>query len=283
MTAFDDHTWLDHLLDDASVFPPSSLPLPAAVTRFREHRASAYSGIVGNLVVPDVRLPELLEVLDEHDGEDETLPVSVLVTGGAGALESAVRWASRAPLLDLRSVRIALRADGNELAANARRVLTAVDVLDEDLSGARFHVELPTLHGEPSTGWLSALDEVAAAGTCVTLRTGGPDGCPSAEDVAAAIEAVLDRELPFSCVGGLRSAVREDADSHGVLNLLVATRACLDGEDAVDALRATSAYALLDGRDPAALERTRRWLLTVGTPDVLEPHHDLVELGVLAS
>ena len=117
--------------------------------------------------------------------------------------------------------------------AATRRVLTAVDVLEDDLSGARLYVELPTLHGEPSTGWLGALDEVAAGGACATLRTGGPDGCPAVEDVVAAIDAVLDRELPFSCVGGLRSAVREDDDGHGVLNLLVATRACLDGEDAV--------------------------------------------------
>lgn len=281
-------SWLTGLIDDAAIFPPGNLPLDRAVAEHREHRASEYADMLGGFVISDVRLPELIDVLDERD-DDEMLGLSLVVTGGAGAIEPAVRWATRAPLTHLRAVEIALR-DEEDLAHNARRVLTAVDQLD--LDGVEVYVEPPRLRGEPTAGWLAALDELASGSSSAEVRakfrTGGTeqDAFPTCGELADAIDAALDRELAFKCTAGLHHAVRQvEAETglthHGFLNVLLATRACLEGGDASEVLAEESAAVLVADLDPEELARTRRWFTGFGSCSVLEPHDDLVELGLL--
>lgn len=277
--------WLTGFIDDAAIFPPGNLPLDRAVAEHREHRAAEYAGLLGGFVVSDLRLPELIDIADERD--DETpLPVNVVVTGGAGAIEGAVRWAARASTLTLRAVEFALR-DEDDLAHNARRAITALDRVDE-LGDALVHLEMPPLRGEPTHRWLAALDEVAARGFSVKFRTGGVEQAafPTCAELGAAIEAVLDRELTFKCTAGLHHAVRHHdpvtgLTHHGFLNVLRATRAALDGVDCSEVLAAESAEALLEDFDPDEAERTRRWFTGFGSCSVLEPHDDLVELGLV--
>lgn len=283
MEAHNGSTWLAEFFDDASAFPPASVPLDRAVATYRGHQQSEFAGLLGNLVVPDVKLPDVIDVLDGLDGAEESdrvLPITLLVTGGAGAVGPAIRWASRAPVLDLRTIEVALR-DEDDLAHNAQRFLAAVDAVEDDIAEVSVFVELPRWQGEPTRGWLSALDEIAAAEWGVKLRTGGID--PS--DLAICFDAALDRELPFRCTGLATPAITQvdqatGALQLGFLNLLVATRGCLEGEDAAALLVDASAAALLAGRDAETLTRTRRWLRGIGTPDLLEAHDDLVELGV---
>ena len=136
------------LVDDAAIFPPGDAPLPEAVTAHRRHRSSAHADLVGGFVVGDARLPQLLEVLRSGDAAGEPLEVSVVVSGGAGAMEPAVRW-SGSPELRLVGLEIALR-DEADLAHNARRVVTAADQLvasghlDDDVP---VYVEPPRLYG----------------------------------------------------------------------------------------------------------------------------------------
>ena len=181
-------------------------------------------------MVSDVRIPDLLEVLTLSPGDP--LPVTVVVTGGAGGIEPASRWASGSELLELRSLEIALR-DLDDLAGNARRIAIAADTgLDVPV-----HVEpplAPELVG--GHGWSAALDVVAEHELRLKWRTGGatPDMFPSAETVATALDAALDRELPFKASAGLHHALRHRDDStglehHGFLNVLLATRAAFDG------------------------------------------------------
>jgi len=277
--------WLSGFVDDASMFPPGNLPLDRAVAEHREHRVSEYADLVGGFVVSDLKLPDLIAELGEHP--ENPLAINVVVTGGAGAIEPAVRWATRAPSTRLRTLEIALR-DEDDLAHNARRVLAARDQLAADLEEVVVHVEPPRLRGAPTAGWLSALDELAAGDVRLKFRTGGvdQDAFPTCGELADAIEAALDRELPFKCTAGLHHAIRQaDAATgithHGFLNVLLATRACLDGADGSEVLAEESAAALLDGLDPEALDRTRRWFTSFGCCAVLEPHDDLVELGLV--
>jgi hypothetical protein len=280
-------TWLAHLVDDAAIFPPGNAPLDRAVTEHLGHRAADYADLVGPFVVSDVKLPDLVEVVSAVESVGTPLAVAVVVTGGAGAIEPAVRWATRAPELELRSLEIALR-DEDDLAHNARRVVAALDALAADLDGVTANVEPPRVHGEPSPGWLGALDVLAAREVPLKFRTGGvdADAFPTSSELAAGIGAALDRELPFKCTAGLHNAVRHrdpetGFEHHGFLNVLLATRAALDGEDAA---------AVLDDPDPVvrvkevgddALARTRRWFTSFGSCSVLEPHDDLVDLGLL--
>ncbi|MBO9523175.1 MAG: hypothetical protein J7518_16705 [Nocardioidaceae bacterium] len=279
--------WLHGFVDDAAIFPPGNAPLDRAVAEYRDHRASEYADLVGGFVVSDVRLPELIDVLDDRD-DDAVLDLNLVVTGGAGAIEGGVRWATRAPTTRLAAVEIALR-DEDDLAHNARRVLTAVDQLAAELDGVEVYVEPPRLRGEPTSGWLAALDELAMRdGMRAKFRTGGveQDAFPTCGELADAIGAALDRELAFKCTAGLHHAVRHvDPETglthHGFLNVLLATRASLDGRDASDVLAEESAVALLEGLDVEELARTRRWFTGLGSCSILEPHDDLVELGLL--
>jgi hypothetical protein len=278
--------WLTNLVDDAAIFPPGNVPLDRAVAEHRTHRASEYAAMVGGFVVTDVKVPDLIDELDERD-DDEELTINLVVTGGAGAIEPAVRWATRAPLLRLGALECALR-DEDDLAHNARRVCAALDALEEELADVNVFVEPPRVAGWPTHGWLAAVDELAMRELPLKFRTGGvtEDAFPTPVELAAAISAALDRELPFKCTAGLHHAVRHtDPETgfthHGFLNVLAATRACLDGHDTEAVLEETDGEALLRGLDESALESTRRWFTGFGSCSVLEPHDDLVELGLI--
>lgn len=283
------------LVDDAAIFPPGNAALPQAVSAHREHLNASYAALVGAFVISDIRLPELIDVLVDAPGDP--LAVSVVVTGGAGSVEPAVRWASGADEVDLRCIELALR-DENDLAHNARRFITAVGQvladghLDEDVT---VFVETPRLFDQPPThSWLVALDEVAAMGMRLKFRTGGAtaDSFPSSSELATCIAAALDRELPFKCTAGLHNALRHrDEESgfehHGFLNVLLATRATVDGattEEVVAILDETEAAAITSRLDAAGsnnLASSRRWFTSFGSCSVLEPLEDLLELDLL--
>jgi hypothetical protein len=151
---------------------------------------------------------------------------------------------------------------------------------------------MPRLYGSPPTpDWFGALDEIAAGELRLKLRTGGEDAdaFPSPHELAGCIEAALDRELPFKCTAGLHRAVRhrEDAtgfEHHGFLNVLVATRAALDGssvDDLAGLLVETHSDSLIAALDPERMSSARRWFRSFGSCSVTEPLADLTALGLL--
>ncbi len=285
---------LARLVDDAAVFPPGNMPLPEAVAAHAVHRGAAYADLVGPFVVSDQRLPDLRGLVT---GRPTPLPVSVVVTGGAGALEPALRWTTGTEELTIAGLEIALR-DEADLAHNARRVTTALDQLlaggelDEDVP---VYVEPPRLYGaEPTASWLAALDELAAMDHRAKFRTGGldADAFPTAAELATCIGAALDRELRFKCTAGLHRAVRHhDTETgfahHGFLNVLLATRASLDGAthaEVVEVLEETDSArvaARVRAVGPGALASARRWFTGFGSCSVREPLADLVDLELL--
>lgn len=284
------------LVDDAAVFPPGNAPLGDALTAHLAHRRTTYADLVGPLVVNDQALPELLELLGSNPGP-APLPVAVVVTGGAGAIAPAARWAGRSEAVELAALELGLR-DEEDLPRNARRVTTVVEQLwaSGDLAeDTPVYVEPPRLvGGEPTTSWLTALDEVAALELRLKLRTGGvtADAFPTPRDLAASIDAALDREMPFKCTAGLHHALHHrDRDTglehHGFLGVLLATRAALDGGsvgevaqmlDISDPDRAREALATAG---EAGLVSARRWFTSFGSCSVREPLEDLVSLGLV--
>lgn len=268
--------FLTGLVDDAAIFPPASVPLPEAVSMHWEHRGSAYAELVGPFVVSDLRIPDLIEVLED---QTQPLTVTVVVTGGAGAIEPAVRWATRSGRLAVRSLETPLRDEG-DLARNAQRVAAAVDHVRGELGDVPVYVEPPRAGESPTHGWLTALDQIAGAGLSLKLRTGGvdADAFPSSGELAAALDAALDRELAFKCTAGLHHAVRT-GHQHGFLNILSATAAAFDGagrDEVVAMLETTDVRIQTDG-----LASARRWFRSFGCCDVEDPLEDLVELGII--
>lgn len=284
------------LVDDAAVFPPGSLPLVDALAAHRGHLEAAYRDLVGPFVVSDVVLPDLLELLGS-DPVASPLAVTVVVTGGAGAIEPAARWAGRAEQVELAALELSLR-DEEDLQRNARRVTTVIDQLRSagDLPDETpVYVEPPRPPGSgPSMSWLAALDEVAALELRLKFRTGGvsADTFPRAAELATCIDAALDRELPFKCTAGLHHAVRHREDQtgfehHGFLNVLLATRAAWDGARVDDTSRILeledpdSVRSTLEDAGETGLVSARRWFTSFGSCSVREPLEDLVALGLL--
>jgi hypothetical protein len=271
-------TW-SGFFDDAAVFPPGNAEMPDAVEAFQRREDEWYADLVASLVVTDERVPTV---------QAAGIPLSVVVTGGAGAVAGAVKLAARAGN-PVAGIEIALR-DLDDLAGNARRVVAAVDAartdgaLDDETP---IFVELPT--GDVTHGWEAAADEVAAAELRLKFRTGGVEAhlFPRADQVAAWIDAALDRELAFKCTAGLHNAVRHrdpetGFEHHGFLNVLVATQRIFDGmPDAVADLEERDPQALLARARDLDLAKARRWFTGVGSCSILEPLTDLTDLGLL--
>jgi hypothetical protein len=301
-------SYLHSLVDDAATFPPRGLPLGQAVTDHRRHLSGPYAGLVGCFVVSDTRLAELARLTarptDRPSDRPAAVPtsavptsdapplaVSVVVTGGAGALEPAVLWAVRSPGLALRALEITLR-DEDDLSRNAARVVAMLDHLRSAghlVDDVEAYVELPRPVHVSEHGWLGALDEIAMAGLRLKLRTGGvgADTFPAPDELARCIDAALDRETPFKATAGLHDAVRHTDPAtgfahHGFLNVLLATRVALDGGDVEAALRShTPAEEISSGpTTEQGWQSARRWFTSFGSCSVDDVHEDLVGLGL---
>ena len=274
-----------HLVDDAAMFPPGDLPLTEAVEAHRAHRTAPYADLVGPFVCSD---EDLMKVAAEAARTGpEPLRVAVVITGGAGGIEPAVRYGDRSTDIEVTAIEVRLRNE-DDLSRNALRVVRACDdCLDEETA----YVEIG-LDG----AWERALDVVADAGYAAKLRTGGLDASlfPSEDQVAAFITACLDREVAFKCTAGLHNAVRHTAadtgfEHHGFLNVLLATRASLDGAslDEVAAVLASRDGEALAARVRELSEQqaagTRRWFTSFGSCSIEEPRHDLTALSLLES
>ncbi len=277
-------------VDDAAMFPPGNAAPQEAVEAHRRYRAQPIGPLLGPLLCADTRLPEVTAALS-GTRHQTPVPLGVVVTGGAGAIGPALRWASGAPRATLTSVETALR-DEDDLAHNARRVVT---VLSNELPAeATAFIEVPRIGSRsPSPTWESALDVIAESGHCVKYRTGGPDrdAFPDEAELASFITAALDRELAFKCTAGLHHAIRSTApgpiEQHGFLNILLATRASLDGaapDEVADVLASRESGEIVSGMEQlngAAGTSARRWFRSFGTCSITEPVEDLVALGLL--
>ena len=267
------------LVDDAAVFPPGDAALPDAVAAYQGRADEWYADLVGPLVVRDTDLPDV----------PAEVPVSVVLTGGAGAVAGVAALATKKGhrLVALES---AVR-DLDDLSGNVRRINAAVDAARDEghLDGAQVYVELPQT--DPTADWLAAADEVAAAEHRLKLRTGGLEAhlFPPASTVAAWIDAALDRETPFKCTAGLHHAVRhrdhETGFEHlGFLNVLLATRVAFDGGTTADVARVLDddyANDLVAMARQSDLAGARRWFTSYGSCSVSEPLEDLVGLGLI--
>ena len=259
------------LVDDAAIFPPGDADLDDALRTYAARRDEWYADLVGSFVVTDIRLGSV----------PSGVPVSVVLTTGAGAVEGVASLAARKDLR-LAGIEVAVR-DADDPAGNVRRIDAAVRAAELDVP---VFVEVP---GPPTAAWLGAADEVAGCGLRLKLRLGNVDHdlVPDAPTVAAWIDAALDRETPFKATAGLHRAVRHDPEgggSHGFVNVLAATKALWDGGTVADAT------AVLEQRDGAALAAglaaedvasTRRWFTSFGSCSVTEPLDDLVALGLV--
>ena len=274
----------DRLIDDAAMFPPGSASPAEAVARHVEYRTGSVAGLVGPLVVPDTALAAVDRVVGGSGAGP--LEVSVVVSTGAGGVASLAD--RRLEDLSVVAVECALR-DLDDLAGNAGRVAQATAGLDD---AVRVFVELPY-----GPGWERAVEVVEAAGLLGKIRTGGtePEAYPSAGRLAQQLSVLVEADLAFKATAGLHRAWRNvghnaagaPLEQHGVLNLMVAVHALVQGADTVEVETVLEdeygdRLAELVGSwtdDDAA--RVRRRFVAFGCCGVLDPIEDLVTLGLL--
>lgn len=268
------------LIDDAAVFPPGSASVDDALVAHRRHRTSWYADLVGPLLARASAVRELAAALDTHGSAAD--PVEVVLVADAGLVGLAE---ARAALLDddrleVVGVEVAIPA-GDDLGAAARRTLDALDV------AVPAAVEVPR-----GSGWREALDVLADDGAeRAKFRTGGPtpDAVPSDHQLALFVHACLERRLPFKLTAGLHHLVRRTAprtgmEEHGLLNVLAAVAAGLDGgsvevmQEMVSLRDEALLRAVIDTADARDL---RRWFTSFGSCSIDEPRDELVAAGLL--
>ena len=278
------------LLDDASVFPPRSLAMPAAVAAHVTHESAWFSALTGPFVCPDRRIAELGRALTAANVS--WIDLSLVVTGGAAAVTAATDAVAADARLRLRAIEVP--APG--ATAPAQAIADVVRALDSvPLAGAAGYVEIPLAAiADPAAAW-PLLDLVDQRGYRPKLRTGGvtPEAFPGEEMLAGCLVSVAGGRIPFKCTAGLHRAIRsgEQAtglEQHGFLNVMLAVRAAADDADGDEIA------AILAERDPASVAAAVRaldeesaaeirWLFTsFGTCSTEEPVADLVSLGLLS-
>ncbi|CAN5921748.1 hypothetical protein BH23ACT10_BH23ACT10_14820 [soil metagenome] len=266
------------LVDDAGLFPPERLPMPAAVERHRIDVAADHPVLTQRFLCPASQLGPLRSQLRP----DETVRVGLIADTGLAGLPTTLAELAAAPALQLETVEIALPAADLVEAAHAHMPpLTAVD--------ARVFVELPR-----TSGWRDALEIVAEARLGAKVRCGGVHAelFPSRAELASFAVAVTVLGVPFKATAGLHHAVRyrdpqTGFDHHGFLNLLVAVCRAVQRADAVDveaALAIDDANVLAaEARavaDPVARD-ARRALVAYGSCSTAGPIADLTGLALI--
>jgi hypothetical protein len=281
---------LHHLLDDASLFPPGNLPMPAAVAAHTSHQTAWFSELTGPFVCPETKIAVLGRALTAANRP--WIDFSLVVTGGTKAVTAAVDAVAADARLRLRSVEVPAAKDEDP----ARAIADAAAALDSvPLAGATGYIEYPlTAISDPATAW-PLLEVAEQRGYRPKLRTGGvtPEAFPAETTLAGCLATVAGHRIRFKCTAGLHHAVRcTDADTgldqHGFLNVLLAVGA------AVCDAEVGEIAAILGQRDQAAIAAAVRaldpetaaeirWLFSsFGTCSIKEPIADLVSLGLLS-
>jgi hypothetical protein len=260
------------LVDDAAVFPPGNAPLADAVRLHRLHRQSPYAACVGPLLVPASAAGALIGLLD-----GDSVRVAVVARPGTPSAEvaDAVAMLGSTPGIDLAGVELGWTPDWRSTP------------FDLPLS-----LELPRGAAQVD----AIVDLATEVSDSVTLqakfRTGATESWawPDEVELAAFIREAVDHDLGFKLTGGLHHVIRgthDGEEQHGLLNVLLAVRWALNGEEAEELV------PLLAERDPALLVPqvtrmsaadaaiVRAFFTAYGCCEVTDPIGELTTLGLV--
>jgi hypothetical protein len=238
----------DSLFDDESLIWQPQMPVEAAVADHVALRA-AYESLLATLVVPDRQLAEVAR----HIPAGITVPVSVIISGGAGGL---IGLARRDPSgIAVVSAEPALR-DFDDLAGSAARVTSAAAELGSEVE---IFVELPY-----APGWQTAIELIESAGRYGKIAASEAEPRQTAEQLSILIEA----DLPFK--------ITNQFTSSGWLALLTAVDALIDGANIGEATtimrsdRNDQIGAGVSAWAQATQSRVRRRVRRLGTDRMLD-------------
>lgn len=266
------------LVDDAGLFPPERLPMPAAVARHRADAAVGHPVLTHRFLCPASELDSLRAQLER----DDKIRLGLIADTGTVGLPARCASVAADARLRLETVEIALPDERVAVAARSLvPVLTAIDAL--------VFVEIPRV-----PGWRDALDVAAAAGLGAKVRCGGAraDLFPAPHELAAFVVGAVARGVRFKATAGLHHAVRyrdprTGFHHHGFCNLLVAVCRAVQGAPVSDV---AAALAVDDAAEVAAQARAvtrsvatsaRALFVAYGSCSTREPVDDLEALDLL--
>jgi hypothetical protein len=274
------------LVDDASMFPPGNAPLDQAVREHLEHRAAWYAGLVGPLVVRADRMGEAADLVAAQP-LPAPIAVSVVAPEGLAQARDGLRSAGSTDQLHVVAVELPLDSVDDlagawsELGAGGRAVWWEID------RRGYLREQLGRLAGAARTVGAGAVGGAK-------LRTGGLDAAavPAEDEVAAFLRHAIDLDLTFKLTAGLHHAVRRTdpatgVEQHGVLNVLCAVKAALNGaevDELAELLAERAAEPLVvraNGMSEADASVIRAFWSSFGCCGVQEPIGELAALGLV--
>lgn len=290
------HALLAGLVDDAGLFPPTSLTMPDAVDRHRADLAQGSPVLTHRFLCPVSRVGQLRAQLRA----DDSFRLALIADTGVAGLAPAVAAIDGTPETALASVEFPLTRVAETRPAAALRA--ALDAVEEAVAAAGVADTAP-LFVEPAA--LSDVDGVKALVAAIAaddsarplgvkLRCGGitPELFPTPEMLASAILAAASAGVQVKATAGLHHAVRHtDPETgfvhHGFLNLLVAVADAVAGADlgtVAGTLSVTDPAALLvrvADLDESSVAATRRAFASYGSCSTSEPVAEAKQLGLL--
>ncbi|MFN2475831.1 MAG: hypothetical protein ABR526_05740 [Chthoniobacterales bacterium] len=291
-------------VDYAGLFPPASLALQPALDNFAEYVRTPDAWMLGSFVLPLAKFDDLLAALRGFDVEHR-LQVSALGSKNETATDFLTALTRAGETMKNFGAQYGAFANVTQLEMPlATRPGAAISAAYEALNGVNIPVfwEAPADEAERT---ILALAEhrsgTAGAQFGFKLRTGGvvPAAFPSSVQIARALLAALQHDVPIKFTAGLHHPVRlfhgsVQTTMHGFLNVLGAgvlaaehqwdllqTVAMLDDEDSSHFVFTDDGFSWREWQISSDRIREHRKLVTsFGSCSFDEPRDDLRALNL---
>jgi hypothetical protein len=245
------------LVDDAGLFPPTSLHMSEALARNRRDLERDIQVLSHRFLCPASRLDRLRA----EDWQPSRIGL--------------IMDTSELPPFD------DLPVDFVEARLPAERTVEQLAGELDLPANVRLFVEVPPRKYIPDV----------PDGVGLKVRCGGDkaDQFPGVEPLAAFIRFCVENEVPFKATAGLHHAVRHfdpslGVDRHGFLNLLLAVCEAVEHREPAPVLRSTDVGHLVQvaGAVPEeTAKRARQLLVSYGSCSTTAPVEDLRSLGLI--
>jgi len=284
---------LTEIIDYAGLFPPSQVPMAAAVKNYADYLKSEKAWMLGRFIVPVNRLDEFSDEAEKYFTGKNRWRLSVLADNDLpSTLKKVAQFNSK---YEVHAVIDTLEIKVTE----AREITEAHKLLPAEISA---YFEIPV--SDFLSNFITAL---AITRQRAKIRTGGitTDAFPSTDAIIKFMRVCIAANVPFKATAGLHHPLRctrpltYETNSpvgtmHGFFNLFLS--ACLLRQD----LNNSSVHRLMNETDAAKFEFTEdgiRWAdqhislktialtreknaVSFGSCSFLEPIEDLVSLNI---
>ncbi|HEY2377119.1 MAG TPA: hypothetical protein VGH98_14180 [Gemmatimonadaceae bacterium] len=293
------HALLTGAIDYAGLFPPATLDMREAVTRYADYRGTTEAWALGRFVLPLSRVDELAAAQSAIRAKGQTWRLSVLLGEDSAADAARIRSFNAAhagsALIDSAEAKL-----GGPASASRQAIAALMEHMPSSL---RLFIEVP------SSGDLATfIAPIAAADACAKIRTGGvtSEAFPDAAHIADFLLSCAEHDVRFKATAGLHHPLRgrypvtyepsaPTAMMFGFLNMFVAAalaRRRSPLEEIVAALQAERGSEFHFGDDDVRWKDTRvtrqelleshaTFALSFGSCSFEEPVYDLRRLALL--